>query len=83
VGIRDDKLPFLRSGLAGWSLQLVHRAFGVHTMILAIPVAAALGSLLGYLAARARYLPAREAAARLHAIAREVLDSGIVKGNQT
>lgn len=43
---------------------------------LAIPVAAALGSLLGYLAARARYLPAREAAARLHAIAREVLDSG-------
>lgn len=35
--------------------------------------------LLGYLAARARYLPAREAATRLHAIAREVLDSGIVK----
>jgi hypothetical protein len=32
--------------------------------------------LLGFLIARARYHPGRDAAARLHAIAREVMDSG-------
>jgi hypothetical protein len=49
--------------------------------ILAITIAAALGSLLGFAFARACYRPGRDAAARLHAIAREVLDSGIVKRN--